>query len=306
MEDVNSLSELSGTVHCGTDPGGPCNEPDGIGSGLMSCGGCQSGYHTYTMILNRTNTSDESITFYLDGNQYFSVSESQVGTATWQAAFDHNLSIILDLAMGGGYPNGVCDCTVADERHDIGRHDERRLRRRVLHQRRKRHSHSSSPASTSSTPAPTSGSGSGAGATGPITGYRRTVRRRQGSELRQLHARPGVHLQRHQRSAVDRRRRRAAPCTRSASAWTSTAAAPPTGPRWTCTPAMTPRAQVFDPAIRRSSLQPAIGQVPRRYELVHHSGNPAADLGLCRQRQPAVETAMTCQRPMATGEGWPQ
>jgi Ricin-type beta-trefoil lectin domain/Glycosyl hydrolases family 16 len=111
MEDVNSLSELSGTIHCGTDPGGPCNEPDGIGSGLQACSGCQSGYHTYTMILNRTNTADESITFYLDGNQYFSVSESQVGTSTWQAAFDHNLSIILDLAMGGGYPDGVCGCT---------------------------------------------------------------------------------------------------------------------------------------------------------------------------------------------------
>ena len=111
MEDVNALSELSGTVHCGTDPGGPCNEPNGIGSGLRSCSGCQSGYHTYTMILNRTNPSNESVTFYLDGSQYFSVTESQVGTATWQAAFDHNLSIIFDLAMGGGYPDGVCGCT---------------------------------------------------------------------------------------------------------------------------------------------------------------------------------------------------
>ena len=111
MEDVNSLSEVSGTIHCGTDPGGPCNEPDGIGSGLTACSGCQSGYHTYTMILNRTNTSDESITFYLDGNPYFSVNESQVGAATWQAAFDHDLSIILDLAIGGGYPDGVCGCT---------------------------------------------------------------------------------------------------------------------------------------------------------------------------------------------------
>jgi hypothetical protein len=111
MEDVNSLSEVSGTIHCGTDPGGPCNEPDGIGSGLKACSGCQSGYHTYTMILNRTNTANESITFYLDGNQYFTVSESQVGTSTWQAAFDHNLSIISDLAMGGGYPNGACGCT---------------------------------------------------------------------------------------------------------------------------------------------------------------------------------------------------
>ncbi len=111
MEDVNGLSEVSGTVHCGTDPGGPCNEPNGIGSGLRACGGCQSGYHTYTMILNRTNTSDESVTFYLDGSQYFTVTESQVGTATWQAAFDHNMSIIFDLAMGGGYPDGVCGCT---------------------------------------------------------------------------------------------------------------------------------------------------------------------------------------------------
>jgi hypothetical protein len=111
MEDVNSLSDVAGTIHCGTYPGGPCNEGNGIGSGLRACGGCQSGYHTYTMILNRTNTSAESITFYLDGSAYFSVSESQVGTATWQAAFDHSLSIILDLAMGGGFPNGVCGCT---------------------------------------------------------------------------------------------------------------------------------------------------------------------------------------------------
>ena len=111
MEDVNSLSGVSGTIHCGTYPGGPCNEGNGIGSGLRSCRGCQSGYHTYTMILNRANPSSESITFYLDGNRYFSAGEGHVGTSTWQAAFDHTMSIIFDLAMGGGYPNGACGCT---------------------------------------------------------------------------------------------------------------------------------------------------------------------------------------------------
>ena len=111
MEDVNALSEVAGTIHCGTYPGGPCNEGNGIGSGLRACSGCQSGFHTYTMILDRTNTSAEAITFYLDGAQYFTVTESQVGTATWQQAFDHNLSIIFDLAMGGAFPNGVCGCT---------------------------------------------------------------------------------------------------------------------------------------------------------------------------------------------------
>jgi hypothetical protein len=111
MEDVNALSEHSGTFHCGVDPGGPCNETDGIGSGLDSCSGCQTGYHTYTVIVNRTNAAAESITWYLDGTQFFQVNESQVPVATWQAAVDHNFSIIFDLAMGGGYPNGVCNCT---------------------------------------------------------------------------------------------------------------------------------------------------------------------------------------------------
>ncbi len=111
MEDVNALSDVAGTIHCGTSPGGPCNEGTGISSGLRACPGCQSGFHTYSMILDRTNTSAETITFYLDGSAYYTVTEAQVGTATWQAAFDHNQSIILDLAMGGAFPNAACGCT---------------------------------------------------------------------------------------------------------------------------------------------------------------------------------------------------
>jgi len=153
MEDVNSLSEVSGTIHCGTDPGGPCNEPNGIGSGLRACSGCQSGYHTYTMILNRTNTANESITFYLDGNQYFTVSESQVGTSTWQAAFDHNLSIIFDLAMGGGYPNGACGCTTPTSSTASGG------------------TMSAAYVAAYTTTGGGGGGGGGGGTTGPITGY---------------------------------------------------------------------------------------------------------------------------------------
>jgi hypothetical protein len=111
LEDVNALSDHSGTFHCGVDPGGPCNETSGIGSGLQACGGCQTGFHTYTVIVNRTNTSAESITWFLDGSQFFQVNENQVPVSTWQAAIDHNFSIIFDLAMGGGFPNGVCGCS---------------------------------------------------------------------------------------------------------------------------------------------------------------------------------------------------
>src|SRR3984957_5635806 len=110
MEDVNALSEHSGTLHCGVDPGGPCNETTGLGSGLQSCSGCQTGYNTYSVIINRTNTSNESLTWYLNGTAYFTATESQVGTATWQAAVDHGFLLILDLAIGGGFPTGVCGC----------------------------------------------------------------------------------------------------------------------------------------------------------------------------------------------------
>jgi hypothetical protein len=155
MEDVNSLSEVSGTVHCGTDPGGPCNETNGIGSGLRACSGCQTGYHTYTMIINRTNTAAESITFYLDGTSYFTVNESTIGTATWAAAFDHNMSIILDLAMGGGYPNGVCGCTSPTSATTSGG------TMRVAYV-----------AAYSTTGSGSGGGGGGGtGTTGPITGY---------------------------------------------------------------------------------------------------------------------------------------
>ena len=111
MEDVNGLSEVSHTFHCGTDPGGPCNETTGLGSGLLSCSGCQTGYHTYSVIVDRTNTSAEQLRFYTDGNLQYTVNESQVGTSTWQAAVDHGFFMILNVAMGGAYPNAICGCT---------------------------------------------------------------------------------------------------------------------------------------------------------------------------------------------------
>ncbi|MFC5905723.1 ricin-type beta-trefoil lectin domain protein [Streptacidiphilus monticola] len=153
MEDVNALSQVAGTIHCGTYPGGVCNEGNGIGSGLRACSGCQTGYHTYTMILDRTNTSAESITFYLDGASYFTVNESQVGASTWQQAFDHNLEIIFDLAMGGGFPNGVCGCTTPTSSTSSGA------------------TMSVGYVAAYTTTGSGSGGGGGTGSTGPVTGY---------------------------------------------------------------------------------------------------------------------------------------
>ncbi|MFC1424670.1 discoidin domain-containing protein [Streptacidiphilus sp. N1-12] len=103
MEDINGRSSLFGTLHCGVSPGGPCNESTGIGSGERACAGCQTGYHTYAVEVDRS-TSPEQIRYYLDGAVYFTINSNQVDAATWANAVDHSFYIIFDLAIGGAFP----------------------------------------------------------------------------------------------------------------------------------------------------------------------------------------------------------
>jgi len=110
LEDVNAKSVVYGTLHCGVSPGGPCNETSGIGSGAHACSGCQTAYHTYGVQIDRS-VSPEQIRWYLDGVNYFTINATQVDATTWANAVDHPFFIIYDLAMGGGFPNGVCGCT---------------------------------------------------------------------------------------------------------------------------------------------------------------------------------------------------
>ncbi|MGX5181277.1 glycoside hydrolase family 16 protein [Streptomyces avermitilis] len=104
MENVQGLNTDWATVHCGTNPGGPCNETSGIG-GSTSCAGttCQAGFHTYAMEWDRS-TSTEEIRFYLDGVNFHTVKASQVDATTWANATGHGFFVILNVAMGGGFP----------------------------------------------------------------------------------------------------------------------------------------------------------------------------------------------------------
>jgi len=118
MEGVNGTSQHSGTLHCGNlrqhNPDGstgPCHEYTGLTSGLLPCSGCQTGYHVYTVIIDRRNPAAQQIRWYLDGHLFYTVKESQVGAQAWTQAVDHGFSIILDLAVGGKYPDNSCHCT---------------------------------------------------------------------------------------------------------------------------------------------------------------------------------------------------
>ncbi|MGC9441080.1 glycoside hydrolase family 16 protein [Streptomyces sp. WG5] len=105
MENTQGLNTVHATMHCGTSPGGPCNETSGIG-GSTTCTGttCQAGFHTYRVEWDRS-TSVEEIRFSLDGNNFHTVRADQVDATTWQNATDHGYFLILNVAMGGGFPN---------------------------------------------------------------------------------------------------------------------------------------------------------------------------------------------------------
>ena len=104
MEDVNGLNEASQTLH------DSANSP---GHALIACltTGCQTGYNTYSVLINRVDTSAEYLEFIMDGTVEDTITEASVGTTAWQDAIDHGFYIIFDLAMGGNYPDGICDCT---------------------------------------------------------------------------------------------------------------------------------------------------------------------------------------------------
>jgi glycosyl hydrolase family 16 len=103
LEDINGRSSVFGTLHCGVNPGGPCNESSGIGSGEHACGGCQTGFHTYAVEIDRSK-SPEQIRWYLDGATYFTLAQDRVDATAWTKAVDHPFFIIYDLAIGGGFP----------------------------------------------------------------------------------------------------------------------------------------------------------------------------------------------------------
>lgn len=106
MENVNGTNTTYGTLHCGTSPGGPCNETTGLGEKHDCAGSCQTDYHKYALELDRSKP-DEELRWYVDGEQFHTVKESQVGEQAWADATHHGHFLLLNLAMGGGFPDGV-------------------------------------------------------------------------------------------------------------------------------------------------------------------------------------------------------
>jgi beta-glucanase (GH16 family) len=107
MENVNGINSVWGVLHCGVAPGGPCNEYNGIGASRACPGStCQSGFHTYRFEWDQSVTPNQ-LRWYVDGQQFHSVSQGQLPADTWNQMTAHGYFIILNVAMGGAFPNGV-------------------------------------------------------------------------------------------------------------------------------------------------------------------------------------------------------
>jgi hypothetical protein len=107
MESVNGANRDYGTYHCGTLPGGPCNEPTGLSHNSVCPGStCQGNFHTYRLLVDRSK-SPESLTWFVDGKETGKLLSYSVPPAVWIQTIHKPHFILLNLAMGGAFPNAL-------------------------------------------------------------------------------------------------------------------------------------------------------------------------------------------------------
>jgi Glycosyl hydrolases family 16 len=100
---------VHGTLHCGVNPGGPCNETNGRSGKHVADTALSGGFHTYAVVWDRSHPTEE-IRWYVDNQLYNTVRSSDVDAATWASATQHGFFVLLNLAVGGSFP-GPTDAT---------------------------------------------------------------------------------------------------------------------------------------------------------------------------------------------------
>lgn len=113
MENVNGVNQAFGTLHCGVSPGGVCQETNGLGSSLApSKGALQGKYHTYRITLD-TKSNPQTLVWSMDGQDYQTITNNSLGADTWKEAVLSSKFILLNVAVGGGWPGLPNEQTVS-------------------------------------------------------------------------------------------------------------------------------------------------------------------------------------------------
>ena len=105
-------STVHGTLHCGTAPGGPCFESNGISGARSVPDGTplSAAFHDYSVEWDRSGDVEE-LRWYLDGELFHTVHADDVPAAVWEQATHHGFFLLLNLAIGGGWPGNPDDTT---------------------------------------------------------------------------------------------------------------------------------------------------------------------------------------------------
>lgn len=103
LETINGDLTGYGTAHCDITSDGLCKKPNELVASITIP---DESWHTWRITWNRT-PSDwklETITWYMDGQQFHQVAGSQIGDLNTWATLCHNpLFFILNVAVGGGW-----------------------------------------------------------------------------------------------------------------------------------------------------------------------------------------------------------
>jgi beta-glucanase (GH16 family) len=113
MENINGLNRWWGVLHCGINPGGPCNERTGLAANVSGFSpSLQSDFHIYRIEFDK-GSSLQQLRWYVDGVQRHSVSSDAMDSVTWSNATDHGFFIIFNVAIGGGWPGQPTSSTIS-------------------------------------------------------------------------------------------------------------------------------------------------------------------------------------------------
>lgn len=80
---MNCKPTTFGTLHCGTNPGGVCNETTGLSGSITPKSLPQGNFHAYTFEIDRTTTGQEAMRWFVDNEQYKQIKQSELPEDVW-------------------------------------------------------------------------------------------------------------------------------------------------------------------------------------------------------------------------------
>lgn len=107
LESPNGVSRTWHTVHCGTNPGGPCDETNGVGGDAAFSRG---EFHVVSVEISREagNWQDEEVRYAVDGVPSVTINGGRIGDfGAWEGLVHSPMFLLLNVAVGGGFPDAI-------------------------------------------------------------------------------------------------------------------------------------------------------------------------------------------------------